>query len=371
MRIRTRSLIAVLFILLLATSIMAATAIISSGGKIDSKIIDIKGAPIVGGNAKIKLGPIYYLLGSGSGEAGSKVPSGTVELKIERSGDDIKISWDTAKYPNPKLWYFPSGDGTGQYSNKFTSWAVIDSAAVGFDISNYNSGSVLHKNMVGAASQDKEVYYKGILSTVDTNTPAGQTTFKSAWAVGKVDVNTYKIGSSGWNFVATPLVLESLDKGVGIDFKTGDQLWFWDDSAQAFKAPVTFSSGTWGSNKLVPGSGYLFNLVGTSPKTITIVGKVETGQFSRSIQAKASGAPYSWNLIGNPYPKSSAMSGLTTGASIKGDQLWQWNNVQQKFLAPLTFNGANWPAGAKMQIGLAYGYNHTGSGFKWVLSGIK
>jgi len=299
-------------------------------------------------------------------------PAGIVPLFISRDGSNIKISWEASKYPTPKI-FFMTGDGTGSYSNTYTAgppanWTQVDStnaASLGFNFSSYGSGSILHLAQVGGGSP--EAYYKGLIPSSLTNLSYY---IPSAEAVGKVNFVLSKNATSSWNFVSSPLIFNNLDQIWGTDFTNGDQLWVWNDAEQKFFAPITFSGGTWGTGNLNPGYGYLFNLAGTSPKTGTAIGNVNTSALSRTISVKPGTPSYGWNVIGNPQPVLSPMTGFVSGKSAASDSIWEWDNVNQKFLAPLVFDGTGWPTGAQLKIMNGYGYNHTGSGFGWQVPAI-
>ena len=352
--------------------------VISSGGHTSLeaqgsyKLHDLKGQSVIGvstdnNNYTVYLGGIYAV---SQGIVEGNWPYGTCPLYVSRQGDDIKISWEAA-IKSPDI-YVLTGEGTGTFVDDSASWKLYtDSSFSGqFDDTHKNEGYILHLAQIGSAATLVEIYYRGlqvgILPAEPNPQVTGKTYLASAWAAGKLNLKTYKINNSAWNFVAAPVFASNLDEVFGTDFTQGDQLWFWDDSNQKFFSPVTFDGSTWGTSaNLVRGNGVLFNLAGTSPKTVTLLGQVSLESFSREIAVKAGTPSYGWNVIGNPFPILSSMEGLIAGKSVQGDSLWEWNDAQQKFLAPLTFDGTAWPVGTELKIGKAYGYNHLGNGFTW------
>jgi hypothetical protein len=356
-----------IILVVVALPALAGPATISSGGTVQPGFQDIKGEAVIGsgtvGGKTLQLGGIYTLLPTAAGTP--EVPAGTVKLYISRSGTNIQITWEATKYPNPQI-FILTGDGSGQYHNSYdaTKWKsydnpIFDTTPMTFDASDRLSGILTHYRQVGGG--DAEVYYKGLLAGI---TDYGKY-LPSAEAVGKVNFELNKTGASSWNFISSCLTYNNIDQVLGVNFTNGDQLWFWNNVEQKFYPPITFSDGTWGTGNLNPGPGYLLNLVGTSPKPVTAIGKVNTAALDRAISVKPLTPSYGWNVIGNPRPILSLMTGFGAGRSGAGDSLWEWDSSNQKFLPPLVFDGTKWPTGAKLLIMKGYGYNHTGSGFSW------
>lgn len=360
-------------------------------------VYDMKGQGAAGsltsGNYTVLLGGIYGLVG-GPAQIGN-APAGTVPLTITRAGDSygsIVISWPAGA--NPDL-YVLTGDGTGKYASGGTPapWVLVCSngqqqsplpQGFGYSVDKTNTNQITVPYQVGSVTPAggitnfPELYFKGLQNSIDpkqnssdTNYP-NQTYLQTAPAVGKVNVNLAKAGNSAWNFISTPLYGPNLDSVLGVNFTKGDQVWIWDDANQSFVKPLTFDGTTWSTANFVRGNGVLFNLISASPKTISLVGSIDLTAFTRTVAVKAGSASYGWNLIGDPFPIASAMEGLTSSVSKKGDALWSWNNVAQKFTAPLVFDGTNWPANSVMTIGQGYGYNRAtqySTGFSWSISG--
>lgn len=315
---------------------------------------------------------------------GETSPPGTVYLMIARipGTSNLNLSWSEGPWGGEvpsggKLdVYMLTGGGSGEFTSVYDAnkWKkVVEDSSLVADFSgeftlDLSAKTLTHKNQVGEGSP--EAYYKAVLSDVDPSTSPGNATFESAPVVGKVNIVLYKTGVSGWNFISTPVFLPTLDETLGTDFTKGDQIWIWDDANQTFTAPLTFNGSTWGmTGNFERGRGYLFNLNGTSPKVATLIGRVDLSNFSKEIKVKSGTPSYGWNLIANPFPTVSQMAGFASGKSVKSDSLWEWDSSSQKFIAPLTFDGTSWPAGAQLKIGKAYGYNHTKNGFTWEIPG--
>lgn len=278
------------------------------------------------------------------------VPQNSVKLNIDRDvNKNIKITWDAATYGNlPKIFV-----NTGTFTNSYdqNSWKAIADVS---EISITGPGELIHVGQVGQGTS--EVYYKAVTEGVDLSTATGKTTFASAWAVGKINVDLY----GGWNLVSAPFVADTLNNVLGTDFKDNEQLWIWSDADNKFKSTATFSNKSWPADLNVsPAQGYWLDLSGTpakEKKTVTLAGTVYT---STTINKKIYAG---WDLIGNPYPKPNPAAEFTPAAN---DQIWVWDNEGQKFTGTKNYDGTNWGPDALLVPGKGYWYNHIGKGFEW------
>jgi len=295
---------------------------ISSGGEEEMsssnyKLQDIKGQGVIGvessTNFNAELGGIY-----GLGVPIVKiegVPYGTVQLNIERDGDNIRVSWDPA-IRNPQI-FVRSGDGSGQYVNDgdATVWVEIGDLATEFDV-HMSESYVLHLDQVAAGYE--EAYYKGLQSGVargGANPDTGDTNLASAWAVGK---NNYTF-SGGNNFFNYPFSKDADvntvfsrqyidDSGTGMDYPGGCRVYLHNYSAGNFDYSE-FSEGTWSSLTLRVSAGNIFYNSGTSNLNVTLVGRVmaETADIYRCEGGN--------NLIGLIYPQGELITSFTNAAS--------------------------------------------------------
>jgi hypothetical protein len=288
------------------------------------------------------------------------VPEGTVKLNIKRSGGAVEVAWDTTvETEMPKIYILINKSAlSGTFANAYSeeNWkTVAELAAAGENIVIFGpEGKIVHVDQDGKGYS--EVYYKAVKPAVDLTTADGKTTFASAWAVGKINVDLY----GGWNLVSAPFVADSLNNVLGTDYKDNEQLWIWSDADSKFKSTATFSSKSWPADlNISPAQGYWLDLSGTAAgqkKTITLTGTVYT---STTINKKIYAG---WDLIGNPYPKPNAASEFTPAAN---DQIWVWDNEGQKFTGTKNYDGANWSPDALLIPGKGYWYNHIGKGFEW------
>ncbi|MFA5892428.1 MAG: hypothetical protein WC903_00460 [Candidatus Margulisiibacteriota bacterium] len=284
---------------------------------------------------------------------GPAFPYGTVPLNIERSGSNIKVSWDITvfEYQNPKL-FMLTGDGTGKYTND-AGWATInDKLGLGFPFegSDLAGGYIIHKNQVGQGFG--EVYFKGIQNTfpnemdINPNVPGNISYLASAWAVGKVNVTVEKsgqmkllglpvsagkvsnvfLGQLGANEV---ILLPSTVGGGGLDYVTVN------------------NTNVTGNDFLVgPAVGFWLRNPGSSDLTITFAGSLANTAFTKNLLA--------FDLSGNPFPLSVASGGFGVDGDIIMPQM-QTGNGLDYFVKTAGNWGPNFPA-LKFDAGFWYKY---------------
>ncbi len=332
---------------------------ISSGGEDEMsssnyKIQDIKGQGVIGSsssaNYEAELGGIYGLGVPVVVIEG--VPFGTVPLNIERSGLNIRISWDSAIH-NPQI-FVRTGNGSGQYVNDgdATVWVDITGPSIAdeFDLTHTGENYILHRSQVGDVSTRPEVYYKGLQSgvsptAINPDFPSGTVTnLAAAWAVGKLDIN---IGA-GMNVITVPFL--RADDGIADVLNTdllsdSDSLYFKPLSDSPNTEKATLDSGVWkddsGSPSVIqigPDYGYWIEAGGS--KTLTVWGEVVRAD-SRPILVKDGGIL----VIGCVYPKQTlfADAGLdAAGGAADGDAVYYKPLADSPNTQKVIFDGTNW-----------------------------
>lgn len=343
-----------------STSYRIVGPVISSGGMTEmistnNKLLDTKsfyGGVLSSVNNIIQLGGIYLLTSTGTSGGGGitppAVPVGTVPLVITRVGNNIKISWDQATYPNPLI-FFKTGDGTGQYVNTYKTGATINWSnfiSPGPTDREYHpsDGYVLYKNQVGLG--DREVYFKALVGTTDPSN-IGELTrlILLAQAVGKVNIN---LPANKYVFSSLPFQNSgvSLSNSIIADqLPSGSEFLWWDEDAQGYKGS-TYSEAWSGSDRnLNLGEGFILRC--PTDKVLTIVGDLL--RASRRTRAIATDK---YSLLSYPYPNNVNFSRLGI-APIDGDELLKWKVDTQGYIGA-TFSSGAWVGPAEINVlGLA------------------
>lgn len=292
------------------------------------------------------------------GEGDGLLPvAGTVPLVIERDGTtaDIKISWDAATYGTALDFYYMTGDGTGQYTNTFSSWT---SAASVLNTSTMASGYVKHSGQIGAGLQ--EVYYKAIQTG-----EIAATKVPLAWAVGKLDIDL----TTGFNFVSMPLVGLT---GTGLSENFADQLnvadyeMYYYNPASGLMTKAKYTT-TWAFSPNIPfnietGNAYWVKL--PANKRISLLGAVRTTPFIKTFLANK------YSTLGSAVPVKMGME--TAGLVPTGTNQIFWFHNDTKLYEKLK-NSGGWVNASPGQPvfdlapGLGYWYYNTGSELDWTL----
>ena len=258
---------------------------------------------------------------------------------IERAGENIRLTWDQVKYPNPII-YVLTGDGTGQYvdNNVGDNWKLVTDASIKDEFDSATSlsdGELIHKNQVGNVSTHPEVYYKIF------NGAAGD--FGAAPAVGKFDAVVSGAGDKSYkySFVSIPFGVTdtSANYVFGSQVASGDaqasatELWEWTGTTFGNQQYLNKTAGWeniggFGSVQAIPGIAYVFKTKQRSADIkITMVGTIMKSFTPIPIAANL------YSFIANPYPINIGIAsvnladanGVYAGAgSGMADQLWGW-----------------------------------------------
>ncbi|MBI5400290.1 hypothetical protein HZB07_06805 [Candidatus Saganbacteria bacterium] len=259
-------------------------------------MIDLKGQGVIGRSTatgyEVGLGGIYGW-GAVVPALPETVPAGTVPLTISREANNIKITWDYIRYPQPQIFVL-TGDGSGQYTDNTTRWVKVLNNGLVSDWGAFVSASdtLFHYNQVGRGSG--EVYYKGLQVSIE---PAGRavaggpTYLASARAVGKVNVN---IGSS-YTLLSMPFIPQSGDHRTwlvqdifGSQINAGEIQY-----NQNGLVRQVCSSRTW--PRIEMGSAKGFWIRSSNPVTCTLIGGVLGEVYTRTIIS-------GYDLYGYPHP---------------------------------------------------------------------
>lgn len=314
--------------------------VINSGGQTLQQsgytLMDSKGdglAQQVTGSGYTFLPGLFGLFGGGTKI--DNAPWGTVPLKIERVGNDVKISWDVTKAPGAQIYVLP---GVGAVSGKFqktdaAAWKLYTDAAFAnqFNVANVATGVLLHNAQVGTAQglnwpNYPEVYYFGLQAGVTPLTICadpdplynGKTCFAVAPAVGKVNMNAKK----GFNLLSLAFKYDTGDDTLEKVF--GTQLVANDNPMVADEIYYKNSANSWGmtnafqksdgkfylsaavttpvSYTITRANGYLVNLK-TKDIVITAVGAVS--QVDQDLTMSTG-----FNAIGIVYPVGKTLDSL-------------------------------------------------------------
>jgi hypothetical protein len=283
---------------------------------------------------------------------------GTVPLVIERDGTttDIKLSWDAATYGTALEFYYMTGDGTGKFTNTFSSWTSATSV---LNTSTMASGYVRHTGQIGAGLQ--EVYYKAIKigEVAATKVPL-------AWAVGKLDIDL----TAGYNFISMPLVGLT---GVGISetfadqFNVGTYEMYYYNPATGLMTKAAYGTN-WVFSPSTPfnidmGGSYWVKL--PAAKKVSLLGAVRTTPFTKTFLANK------YSTLGNAIPVKKTFD--AAGLVPTGTNQIFWFNNTTKLYQKLKNGGAAWENAAPGELvfefvpGLGHWYYNTGSQLDWTL----
>ncbi|MBI5701403.1 hypothetical protein HZC34_06140, partial [Candidatus Saganbacteria bacterium] len=293
---------------------------------------------------------ITLKLGEG---AGLLPPMGTVPLTIDKEGNDIKLSWDFAAYGNDILIYYLKGDGTGQYTNSFASWAPA---------SLYNPSSVIgslyDKNQF--LDGDKERYYKAI-----KNDQIPEAKVPVAWAVGKIIIDV----SKGYDFISMPLIpfkgtsISNVFMGQ-LDVQGVESYSF--DELTVMMSKANFTNGAWAYSPNVPfgiSSGKSYWLQLPADQKLSLIGAVKTTPFTKAMPANG------YVTLGATLP--TLIDFQTVGLTAKnGDQIYYFNNITKLFEKISDSGGwQNATPGQKVFSFIpaaGYWYKNEGASFDWI-----
>ena len=266
-----------------------------SGGEImdagSNRIRDIKGQAVIGRATSEtyvgEFGGMYTV----SGTEETQVPYGTVQLRIERADNKIKVSWSG---PTPDIYVLQSME-KGSYSDTdLTGWSVspVDLRSSPFEL-HASEGYFYHLGEHGEGYT--EVFYKGLV--------AGQprTRLADALAVGKVNFSL----DPGYNLVSLPLApdVNDLDVVIGTQLGAGDSdtadVIFGDVDGwkQAFlNMDTRLWQGSLPTYGIEPDKGYWIRNRTGGVETLTIVGNVSNAERTIALYS-------GWNLVGTTYPR--------------------------------------------------------------------
>ncbi|MFA5113560.1 MAG: hypothetical protein WC529_04610 [Candidatus Margulisiibacteriota bacterium] len=366
----------------------AADPFISSGGTVETAIIDIKGEPVIGYSNGLGLGGIYTLIPPGlttttstttttattSGPAtttttttgtttttqtGPEVAdSGWIrETNIRREGNDLVLTWgyDPSKpLPAGVKVYAESGAGS-EYQPSAAAFTVDLTAAAPLP----NSQTSL--TLTGAGKDGNNHYYRVVPNPLVTGTDLLNEQNNSI-TVGKVEVTTNAAGG----FVFTSLPFQ--EDGVSLKALVADQvnvagsmLLWWNGSQYEL---ATFSSGDWtGDHSLKLAEGFiLYTDAAAGAKSVSL-----TGRFGKLATTNTRPVITGYNLIAFPYPRqrTTAQAGLT--ALTTGDLLLTWDRAGQQFTLT-TYSGGAWGDAAQTALKPAESkFYYSGSAFDWTL----
>ncbi len=263
---------------------------------------------------------------------------GAVQLFISRSGNDIKLSWDTAQYPAaPEIFMMKNDVPLGVFSDNPALWSK-PSPALELHLAD---GYYLHKDQ--SEKGLGEAYYKALENGLDkTSTYQGHTgseILQSGWGVGKVNVTV--AGGKKWTAFSLPFLLQSQDINTligkqgsypGTSNSDDDVLLFsWENGA--WNKASYFDGNVWQS--LTPSPAvydgdkglYILTRPSDTDKAITVIGDVK-----KLTEATDYTITPNLNLFSFPYPKQFKLTqialniGKGAAVSDNADIIFGWKD---------------------------------------------
>lgn len=300
----------------------------------NTHVQDIKGypfgSPFTDGSTIIETG-LGVLVGTG--EAGPVVPYGTVQLHIERDGNNVRLTWD---YTGEIDLYVLTGDGSGSYSND-TGWTILSTED--------GDGEYIDPDQVGEVSANAERYYKGIYAGFSSDTYIPQ-----AWPVGKIDVPVASGG--GMQLVGLPLDAGTATTSFYGQLSSEQEIVLLPQAGSGLDYVTVYNDSITGVDYYVnPTTGFWLRNPNSDNVVITFVGPLPPETFTADL--------LNFDLTANPIAKAISTDNL----GVDGDVVLPQSGSGLDYYVK---DGGSWgPSFPTLNMNAGFWYKYSVNNRRW------